>query len=165
MHSDLVLQPARAQSAIIRISPEGKRTLTLKLDDVTVPSHSLMQIPDGTIVYLNTTKGDVVHFEANTGEVISNTNVTDGFLRGVTLLPDGSILMGSKGELLKFDLSTCQILDSFRITDDKNESVYDLSVLPSHYSLPPDSFEDHFEKAVGSKAEDVVRQGRQLVTA
>jgi hypothetical protein len=114
---------------------------------------------------LNTTKGEVVHFEASTGDVISNTKVTDGFLRGVTLLPDGSLLLGSKGELLKFDLSSCQILDSFRITDDKNESVYDLMVLPSHYSLPPESFEEHFEKAVGSKAEDVVRQGRQLVIA
>jgi hypothetical protein len=165
MHSDLVVQPARAQSAIIRISPDDKRELTLTLDDVTVPSHSLMQMPDGTIVYLNTTKGEVVHFEASTGDVISITKVTDGFLRGVTLLPDSSLLLGSKGELLKYDLSTCQILDSFCITDDKNESVYDLMLLPSHYSLPPDSFEDHFEKAVGSKAEDVVRQGRQLVIA
>lgn len=166
MHSDLVFQPAQAQSAIIRISPDGKKTLTLTLDNITVPSHSLMQMPDATVVYLNTTQGAVMHFEPNTGNVISKTKITDGFLRGVTLLPDGSLLMGSKGELLQFDLSTCQLLDSFRITDDEDESVYDLAVLPSHYSLPPDSFEDHFEEAVGSKkAKDVVRQRRQLVIA
>ena len=162
MHSDLVVQPARARSAVVQISPDGAHRLVLALPDATVPSHSLLALSAEQAVYLNTTQGEIVHFSLPGGDVLSSTRVTDGFLRGVIRLPDGKLLMGSRGELIVFDLSRLEVIDRLRLTEDANESVYDLKILPEHYSLPPQSFEQHFIDTVGVKADDLLRSGQPL---
>ena len=148
-HSDLVVQPARARSAIYRLAPDGAHSLVLALDGITVPSHSLMTLPDQTVTYLNTTAGEVVHFDPKDGRLLSSTKITDGFLRGACRLPDGKLLFGSKRELLTFDLKNRQVLQNTFITEDSNESVYDIKILPDTFDDPPDSFEDHFRQAAG----------------
>ena len=104
VHSDLVLQPARARSAVVRIAPDGAHDLVLALNGATVPSHSLLALPDETVIYLNTTAGTVVHFSPGNGEILSETRITEGFLRGVAPLSDDRYLMGSKNEMITFDL-------------------------------------------------------------
>jgi hypothetical protein len=162
MHSDLVVQPARGHSAVFCIQPDGAHRLVLALSGMTVPSHSLLPLPDGSAIYLNTTEGCVVHFSptAQSG-VLSSTRITDGFLRGATLLPNQAhgglqLVFGSKGELLKFDLASRRLLGSLRLTADANESIYDIKILPAHYAPPPASFEEHFEKQMGFRAEELI---------
>jgi hypothetical protein len=149
VHSDRAIRPVTARSAVIRMAPNGIFGLSLVISDITAPSHSLLEAPDGTVIYLNTTQGCVLHYEPQSGDVISLTKVTDGFLRGVTLLPDGLFLMGSKNELITFDLGARRVKARSRISDNPNEAVYDIKVLPDHYSLPPISFRDHFIMSSG----------------
>ncbi len=149
-HSDLLVQPARAKSAIFELRPDGAHRLVLTLEGVTVPSHSLLALPDDTVVYMNTTAGEVVHFNPQAGQpLLSTTRITDGFLRGAARLPDGRLLLGSKRELLTFDVQQRKLAQSMFVTDDANESVYDIKALPEHYDDPPKSFEARFQQAAG----------------
>jgi hypothetical protein len=162
VHSDLVLQPARAKSAVCRISPDGAHDLVLALTGATVPSHSLLALPDETVIYLNTTAGTVVHFSPDNGQVLSETKITDGFLRGVTPLSNGKFLMGSRNEIITFDLNGLKVIDVFRFSEDKNESIYDIKGLPDHYEAPPVSFQDHFVQSTGIKSEDLPALGYNI---
>jgi hypothetical protein len=155
MHSDLVVQPARARSAVFRFSPDGQHRLALALNGVTVPSHSLLALPDETVIYLNTTAGSVVRFSPDTGQVLSDTRVTDGFLRGVTQVSGNRLLMGSKNELITFDLRDLKVDDVYKFISDPNESVYDIKELPEHFGAPPLSFEDHFYQSTGVRSQDL----------
>lgn len=162
LHSDLVVRPAKARSAVVRISPDGDHQLCLEIPEVNTPSHSLLALPDDSVLYLNTHTGQVVHFEPRSGKIHSATKVTDGFLRGITALHDQTYLLGSKGELIFFDLKTCQVRDSLKFTDDPKESVYDIKVLPDHYAQPPASFEEHFLQSTHQSAADFLRNSGNL---
>jgi WD40 repeat protein len=147
MHSDLIVRPADGKSAVIRVSPQGKVTLVLSLEHMSTPSHSLLPLEDDSVIYLNTTEGKVIHFDPQGKNLIkSNTKVTDGFLRGVTLLSNGNLILGSKGEILVFDLIDAKVLSTIRITSDPDESVYDIKILPDHFSIPPLSLEEQINK-------------------
>ncbi|MBN1535533.1 MAG: hypothetical protein JW908_02290 [Anaerolineales bacterium] len=137
MHSELIVSPSQGISAVVRVADKGEVSLCLTLDRINTPSHSLLPIHDDVVIYLNTTKGEVIQFNHDSGHIISTTKVTDGFLRGVTLLPDGNVIMGSKGDLIVFDLNDQKIISSIRISSDPNESVYDIKILPAHFDLPP----------------------------
>lgn len=165
MHSDLLVQPARAQSAVVRLSPDGRHRLVLALNGATVPSHTLLALPDETAIYLNTTAGEVVHFDPYTGSVIASTKVTEGFLRGAALVNPRTLLLGSRRELLTFDLNDHKVTDVMCITEDVNESVYDIKLLPAHYAPPPPSFEDHFQQAAGFKGEDLPENDYRVLNA
>ena len=162
MDNNLVVKPTKAQSAIVRLSPDGAHKLCLELPDMTAPSHSLLVLPDDSVIYLNTSSGEVVHFNPLTRLVFSSTKVTDGFLRGVTSLDKRCLLLGSRGELIRFDLLDLKVEGRVKLTEDANEAVYDVKVLPRHYDLPPDSLERHFEQTVGTTAEEVIRNGYKL---
>lgn len=152
MDQNLVVKPAKAQSAIVRISPHGERSLILDMKNITAPSHSLLALENGSVIYLNTTDGSVLHIAPQSQEVISSTNVAkDGFLRGVTRLDERRLLVGSRGELIIFDLTNKAVEDRFKITADPNEAVYDIKGLPAHYALPPISFAKHFSQQTGLK--------------
>ena len=148
MDAALVVKPAKAQSALVCISPEGKRSVLLQLKNMSAPSHSLLVLPDQTVIYLNTTQGEVIHFDPQACQVLSTTKITDGFLRGVTALSESTLLLGSQGELYLFDLPARKVLSSFKITDQPKEAVYDIKLLPEHYADPPDSFAEHFDQAM-----------------
>lgn len=145
----IIFRPAKAQSAIFRISSTGDHSLRLTIPDMTSPCHSLLILPDETAIYLNTTGGTVVHFEPSGGNILSSTKVADGFLRGATMLSDRSILLGCNSELITFDITARSVIGQFPITQDPSESVYDIKILPSHYALPPLSLAEHFSKATG----------------
>jgi hypothetical protein len=162
LHSDLVVRPRGAKSAVIRIKPNGDlyrhgtNQLVLTLPDVTAPSHSLLALADGTVIYLHTTRGEVINFDPESGKVLFAVKVSDGFLRGATLLSEDRLLVGSNGELVVFDLLGRCVVDRIQLSDDPKESVYDIKVLPEHYALPPESFAQHFEVAAGFKAEKII---------
>ena len=137
MHTDLIFSPPQGKSAVIRLAKNGILSLCLAIDNVTTPSHSLLPLPDDTVIYLNTTLCHVIHFDSASGVILSSTKVTDGFLRGAALLPDGNIIMGSNGKLIVFNLKELKISNVILLTSDPNESVYDIKELPNHFALPP----------------------------
>jgi hypothetical protein len=153
MDQNLVVKPAKAQSAIVRISSGGERSLTLKLRDITAPSHSLLALEDGSAVYLNTTDGSLLHIDPQARVVRSTTQIaTAGFLRGVTTLDQNRLLVGSRGELITFNLASKVVEERQQLTADPNEAVYDIKQLPEHYSLPPVSFAEHFTLQTGLRS-------------
>ena len=153
MDQNLVVKPAKAQSAIVRIKPNGERSLTLKLKDITAPSHSLLALDDGSAAYLNTTDGTLLHIDPQNRNLRSATRIaTDGFLRGVTTLDKSRLLVGSRGELITFNLADKVVEERQQLTADPNEAVYDIKELPEHYELPPISFAEHFTQQTGLKS-------------
>jgi hypothetical protein len=145
----ILIRPAKAQSAILRVSPAGDLSLCLTIPNTTSPAHSLCVLPDGTAIFLDTTHGSVVHFDPDNGKILSNTKVTNGFLRGITMVSERSLILGSNTDLINFNMATRNSMDRFRITDDPHESVYDIKILPSHFVLPPVSLAENFSKVTG----------------
>ena len=152
----LIIQPARGKSAVLRISPAGEVDLSLLLLDMTVPSHSLHALPDDTALYLNTTEGSLIHFDAYSREILFSQKISDGFLRGIGHIAENTLVLGSSGELITFDLSEKRIIGSLRFSDDPKESVYDIKELPEGFALPPVSLEDHFKASMGFRAASFV---------
>ena len=165
LHSDLVVRPKGAKSAVIRIRPDGSSRLVLTLPDVTAPSHSLLPLADGTVIYLHTTRGEVINFNPENGATLFTTKVSDGFLRGAALLSAERLLVGSNGELLVFDLPGRRVVDRIPLSDDPKESVYDIKLLPEHYALPPESFAQHFQAQAGFPAEQIILNGYRFPKA
>ena len=157
--------PVKGKSAVVRIDPQNKHTLAFALQEMTVPSHSLLTLPNGTVVYLNTTEGKVIHYDPRANQILTSTKVTDGFLRGVTYLGNDTLALGSKQEVLFYDMNERKIITKMKIISDPNEAVYDIKILPGHYSLPPDSMEEHFQMTTGFKSGDIILEGRTYTRA
>jgi hypothetical protein len=149
MHSDLIVSPSQGKSAVVRIAQNGKMSLCLTLERINTPSHSLLALNNGSVIYLNTTKGEIVQFNPDSDHIISTTKITDGFLRGAAILPNGPLILGSRGELIVFSLNHLKILSSVVLTSDPNESVYDIKILPDHFSLPPRSLAEQVKAFMG----------------
>jgi len=138
-NTDLVVQPAKGQSVVLKISEMKSASIVLVLKDLTVPSHSLLALDEKTAIYLNTTEGKVLLFDPYSGDFINENKVTDGFLRGVTRLGQKQLVMGSNGNLIVYNLTTQMVDEIISFTRNPKESVYDVKVLPDSFSLPPDS--------------------------
>ena len=160
--SGLVIRPGSSQSAVLRISHDGAHELCLVLPGVSAPSHSLLTLPDDRVIYLNTSESAVIHFDPRMGRIISSTKVTGGFLRGACLISENNLLLGSRGELMIFDLSRLEVVSRFQFTQDANESVYDIKLLPENYQLPPLSFEEHFMQLKDYQAGELITGGKPL---
>jgi hypothetical protein len=158
--NSLVIKPVQAKSAIIRISPDGAHRLSLTLPNLKTPSHSLMVLPDQTVVYLNTAESEILRFEPMSGKILSSTPAPTGFLRGIGMFSNNMLVIGNKDTLLSYDLETESIVSSLCITNDPVESVYDVKILPDHYAMPPESFEELVAQATGCKSpEELVLYG------
>jgi hypothetical protein len=145
-NADLVIQPAKGCSSVARITKDRVVQPCLLYRNATAPAHSLRLLSDGTAIYLKTTSGEIVHFKPESGEVISTTVVAESFLRGACELPDGTLLLGDGNKIINFDLQRRKILSVIQISDDPHEVIFDLLVLPDHFSLPPESFVSHHAK-------------------
>jgi hypothetical protein len=157
LHSDLLVRPASSDAAVLHFPSQGDPDLCLRIPNVTAPCHSLMSLPDHTALYLNTTTGSVIHFHPLRREIISSTHISDGFLRGMTRMDDGSIVIGSSTALLRYDPDDRLVRSQLLLSTEANESVFDIERLPAHFSLPPSSFRDHWASAVGVSPEELLR--------
>ncbi len=107
-------------------------------------------MPDGTVVYLNTSEGTVLHFDPIANEILSNNRVAEGgFLRGVTLDSRNRLLIGNRNELITYDWRNGVVVKRWAISRDDNEAVYDIKTLPPHFHDPPRSFMEHFQRQTG----------------
>jgi hypothetical protein len=156
VHSDLMVQPATGKSIVARLGVDGTVTASLILDNIHVPSHSLLSRPDGTAVYLNTAMGDVVHFNPDTGQIYSSSHVSDKFLRGVAGIDDDLVMVGSQNHLLLFALSTKEIQKQFTLSNNPHETVFAIHEFPDVFSLPPKSFTAHLGNLVGFNGREAI---------
>jgi len=146
MHSDMVIQPARAYSAVVRITENRQVKPCLSFYGPTVPSHSVRVLQDGTAVYLNTTNGEIIHFSPDTGAVISKEALGKKFLRGVRQMKNGNLLVGDHQILYSYDHLQKKIIDTMQISNDPDEAIYDIYLMPDELTLPPFSFPEHHKK-------------------
>ncbi|MBG0786390.1 MAG: hypothetical protein H0S79_14935 [Anaerolineaceae bacterium] len=127
-------------SLILRSSKSGSLKESLVLDHCVVPSHSIRILQDKTAIYLDTSSGEILHFDPITNEIFSRTKIGEHFLRGACQLPDGTLLIGDNNILIHFDLSTLNVISKVEFSEDPTEGVFDIKLLPENFSLPPDSF-------------------------
>ncbi len=157
MLSDLVVQPAKGKSAIVSLDAGGNWQTHLVIDTAQNPSHSVRGLSDGTAVYLNTSHGEIIHFDLD-GRVISTTKVSEKFLRGLLELPDGHLALGSSNYLLIFDLKTCSIVDRIELSPEPLNSIFDIQIMPPDFDLPPDALEDRLGKIAGYSGRETIWQ-------
>jgi hypothetical protein len=138
--NELVFHPASAESAVVEIDHQENFISRLHLFGITVPGHSIRILQDGTAVFLNTGKGQIIHFHTLHHKPISTSQLGNGFLRGVRQLNDESLLLGDNQTLIRFDIYKQKIISMHNISDNPNESIYDINILPDHFDLPPLSF-------------------------
>ena len=154
--SELVVQPSRSRSAVLRMSPDGKTRLVLLLENMSNPSHSVRALEDDTAIYLDTSNGVVIHFDAGTGMILHKTEVTDQFLRGAVRLPDGKFALGAGNEVLVYDPVLHQVTSRIRFSDNPLESVHGLNILPPDFDLPPDSLQAQCGKIIGFNGQEIL---------
>ncbi|MFZ5881203.1 MAG: hypothetical protein ACOY0R_17695 [Chloroflexota bacterium] len=154
--TELVVQPSRSRSAVVRISPQGKARLVLLLENISNPSHSVRALEDGTALYLDTSNGTVIHFHADKGTILHKAEVTDQFLRGAVRLPDGRFALGAGNEVLLYDLASRQVTGRVRFSDNPLESVHGLNLFPPDFDLPPDSLQAQCGKIIGFNGQDLL---------
>jgi len=149
MHSQLVVQPVRGKSAVLALADSGVFEPCLVLDQATTPAHSLLALPDGTGIYLNTTRGEIIHFDPLTKAILSARKVTDHFLRGATQLDEVNLIVGSQNGLILYNRIQQKIVDQVSLSEHEGESVFAIHPLSDEFSIPPASFEKRIGKLVG----------------
>jgi len=127
-------------SLICRIKNDGQQVSSLKLSGCRFPSHSIRILQDKSAVYLNTSSGEILHFDPETDKLYSSTHIGRIFLRGARQLPDNSLLIGDNNEMIHYDLNERQVISRTLICKDKSEAIFDINILPDDFDLPPESF-------------------------
>lgn len=138
----------KSYSLLLRFPNSGPVTQCLVLEQCFVPSHSIRILRDKSAIYLNTSSGDLIHFDPITNEIFSSTKVGENFLRGACQLPDETLLIGDNNILIHFDLENRKVLSKTQFSADSTEGVFDIKLLPENFSLPPDSFVKLHESAL-----------------
>jgi hypothetical protein len=140
--TDLLLQPARWRSAVVRVDAAGKWSALLVIRGIANPGHSVRLLSDGSAVYLDTSHGAVVHFDPRTGRLLNSTEVTaEGFLRGAVEIAGGGLLLGAGNELLLYDPPARRVTAHMPVAADAAEAIHGLELLPPEFDLPPASLE------------------------
>lgn len=112
----------------------------LTLENCRVPSHSVRVLRDSSAIYLNSTTGEIIHFDPTGSGVYSSMKIGNRFLRGAKELPDSTIMVGDNNYIIRYDIKTHKILSRKMLVGDSNEAIFDLNILPDSFSLPPESF-------------------------
>lgn len=143
---EMIFQPAKGCSAVILINKTGLVKKCLSVNGTTVPSHSARFLQDGTAIYLNSSKGEIIHFNPDNGEIHFSMCIGDKFLRGARELPDGTLLLGDNNYILHFDVNQRKVLSKLLLTEQTSSAIFDFCVLPDHFELPPISFQEHHDR-------------------
>jgi hypothetical protein len=146
--SDLVAQPLLGRSALLIGSP-GKGWEILSQYRVSQnPSHSPRCLKDGTSIYLISSRGSLVHFDVQ-GKVLSDTVISEKFLRGLLVLPNGQLAIGAGNTLLIYDLAEKKIVSELELTNHVKTSIFDIKILPENFALPPEALDEKFGRIIG----------------
>ncbi len=133
-------------SLILRVNHENSSVNAMVINDCFVPGHSLRALDNNLIIYLNSSSGELIVFDSTELSIISKSKIGEIFLRGARQVNERSLMLGDNNYLIHFDLINREVISRTLISDDPNESVFDIHILPEEYSLPPESFVDHHVK-------------------
>lgn len=124
------------KSAIVRIGETS--AVTLIMSGTTMPIHSLRTLHDGTVLFTDTNSGELVCFDPNDGSILSRIPVDDELLRGMALLSNEHVAVGSQNTLYVVDIVERHIIQKIRLSDDSRVSIFDVERLPAGTGpLPP----------------------------
>lgn len=141
------ISKGKTYSLLLQLNQLGEVTPSIVLSGCTVPSHSVRILQDGTGIYLNTTTGELIHFNPQDNHIFSSTPIGMKFMRGADQLADESLVIGDNNQMIHFSLTKREVISRTTITDDTFEAVFDIKVLPDNFTLPPESFVNfHQEK-------------------
>jgi len=146
IHSNLAFQPASGKSVVLRIKPTGELNPCLILEHQHVPSHSVAVSLDGTAFYLNSSTGNLLHFQIEDAQILSTIHVTDEFLRGALIISDQEILVGAQNSLVLINYQEKRIVKHIILSEEANEAVFAINVLPESFSLPPESLSKEYNR-------------------
>jgi hypothetical protein len=138
--------PVPGTSAVFRIKENNQVESCLVLKDVVSPSHSIHLLSDLSAIYLDTTRGAIIIFNPDSGQIRTSFTIGTNFLRGIRQLSDETLLIGDGNKLVHFDLSNGQIIFSTTIAEMPNDAIYDIEVLPNNFKLPPTSLVEQHRK-------------------
>ena len=155
MLSELVIQPSQGRSAIVSMDRSGAWNVHIQFPVTHNPSHSVRTLNDGTGLYLNSSNGSLVHFEMD-GKILFEHKITDEFLRGLLVLPNGQLAIGAGNTLLTYDLQARKILSTLSLTDDPKNSVFDIQILPPEFELPPSSLHEKIGRVLGFDGRKII---------
>ena len=158
MHSNLVVPPARGRCAVLLRSEAGIFDPCLTIHNATAPAHSLLAMPDGIGIYLNTTTGEIIQFDPDKKTILSADKITDKFLRGVTMLSEEMLVVGAQNGVILYNRTRRRIVEHFQLSENAGESVFAIQSLEDEFSLPPVSFEERFGKLAGFQGRDPIFQ-------
>lgn len=139
---EMIIQPAKGHSVVIRLDKDLNIKVVLHYFGVSVPSHSARELADGSGIYLNSTDGELIHFNLDNGEIHWREKLGSKFLRGARELPDGTLLLGDGAAFLHYDLKNHIILSKNKFTEEPAPSVFDFCILPDGFEVPPKSFQE-----------------------
>lgn len=134
------ISKGKTHSLLVRVDCSGEVSPCLVLSGCKVPSHSVRVLKDKSAIYLNTTTGELVHFSPQENTVLSTIPVGNKFLRGADQLADGTLVLGDNNQIIHLDLVNRKVLSTITLTEKDFEAVFDIKVLPDHFTLPPESF-------------------------
>ena len=143
---EMIIQPAKGYSVVVRINKELNVKPVLWFYGSSVPSHSARELADGSAIYLNSTDGELIHFDPNDGAILWRDKIGSKFLRGARELPDGSLLLGDGNSFYHYNLNARKVIGKYKFTDEEAPSVFDFCPLPNDFDIPPQSFQDHHDR-------------------
>ncbi len=137
LNTDMAFHAATGQAAVVRVHPEGRVSVPLVLRQCNTPVHSLLAEPDGTVLFDDTSAGDIVRFHPDTGAILARTPIGEPFLRGLARVSEREVVAGGVRGIYLVELEAGQVVQRIPLFENPNESVYDIKVLPdTFHSLP-----------------------------
>jgi len=136
-------QKRHSKSLIIKLSKHNEIIGSFIIDNCSVPSHSLRILDRDSAIYLNSTSGELIFLDTSKTKFLYKTKVESTFLRGVTILDDKTIFLGDNNYLIHYNLLNNKISTRTLISDDPNEAIFEIDILPDNFTLPPKSFLEH----------------------
>ncbi|MCP4641985.1 MAG: hypothetical protein GY851_16200 [bacterium] len=140
-HTEMAIETIKGSATIVRITRDGSISTPYALEETAVPVHSLRLHQDGTIIYCDSDAGAIVRFDPDSGRELQRAVVSDEFLRGLYLSPEGPIYAGSQNHLLIMDEALENPPRSILVTPNKNECVFDIKPIPDGFGPLPNRLE------------------------
>jgi len=139
-NSQLAVSLPSGMTAVIRMSNGAYHSVPLVLSDTTVPNHTLVPQPDGSVLMADTNTGHLLRFDAHSGTILQRIFVADGFLRGLERLSPTLVAVGCQNALYLVDLIQEQVVETIQLDEDERVAVFDVQVIPEHFDPFPETW-------------------------
>ncbi|MCC6488389.1 MAG: hypothetical protein IT364_12905 [Candidatus Hydrogenedentes bacterium] len=126
------------QSRLVRLHPNGGSELTSELKGATVPRHNALHLQDGSLLFSDTPRGELVCLDSEAGTELDRISIGAGYLRGLAQLEDGRIAVGAQQRIALVDARTKEPPQFIRLSHDPRESVHSIAVLPLEFAGLPE---------------------------